>query len=90
MATKRLRDIDLNIRLTGGNLACDGSATWDLPDVDGIPPQSVHVALAISPRDTVADLIARIDAAAEETLTQGDRHTVEKPTRPAAGVVGRT
>jgi hypothetical protein len=83
MATKRLRDISITIELRGGRLTADASLTWDVPELPEVGTMHAPVALAVSPSDTVADLIARCDVAAETQLRRGEE-VIEKPERPSA------
>lgn len=83
MATKRLKGIDLNIRLVGDQIYADGTVSWDVAELaDLVPAQSIPVALTASAGDTIASLFAACDAAAEAAIKRG-QEVIEKPVRPA-------
>ena len=81
MATKQLSDIDINIRLTDGKLTCDASVSWSSPDVPEMPPLNIPLSIAVDAGDTISDILARCDAAAEMQLQRGS-DVIEKPSRP--------
>lgn len=86
MATKRISSIDIIIQVRAGVIRADASVTWTAPELPEIPPQSIPVALTVGARQTIADIIAACDAAAEAQLQRGG-DTIEKPTRPDARAV---